>query len=78
MAGDFSGGGSAHAVADDEGANVGEGGAGVLVGVADAAGMGEHGEGAGERRRGYNRGGGRVRLGGFQRRSVCHFSTRER
>ena len=63
MAGDLAGGGAAHAVADDEGSMLGQGGAGVLVGVADAAGMGEHGEGAvGARVGRRRRGGGDLRL----------------
>jgi hypothetical protein len=78
MAGDFAGGCSAHAIADDEGANAGQGGAGVLVDVADAAAMREHGERAGERRWGCDHSGGGVRLRGFQSRSVCHLSTRDR
>ena len=44
VAGDFAGGGSAHAVADDEDTGSEEGGAGVLVVAADTAGVGEHGE----------------------------------
>ncbi len=43
VAGDLSGGGSAHAVADDEDAGFEGGSAGVLVALADAAGVGEHG-----------------------------------
>ena len=45
MAGHFASGGASHAIADDEGAVLGQGGAGVLVGVAHTAAMGEHGEG---------------------------------
>ena len=43
MAGDFAGGGTAHTIADDEGAGDGIGGAGVFISGADAAGVGEHG-----------------------------------
>ncbi len=46
MAGDFSGSGTSHAVADDEDAVLGAGSGGVLVGVADAAVVGEGCEGA--------------------------------
>ena len=42
-AGDLSGGGSAHAVADDEGAGFGCGGAGVFIAMPDAAAVGKHG-----------------------------------
>ena len=42
-AGDLSGGSSAHAVADDEGAGLRCGGAGVLIAMADAAAVGKHG-----------------------------------
>ena len=44
MAGDFSSGGAAHAIADDEGVVFGKSRAGVLIGVAHAATVGEHGE----------------------------------
>ena len=43
VAGDFAGGGSAHAIADDEGAGDGVGCAGVFVAGADETGVGEHG-----------------------------------
>ena len=46
MAGDLASGGASHAVADDEDSALGQRGAGVLVGVAHATAMGEHGEGA--------------------------------
>ena len=42
-AGDLAGGGSAHAVADDVGASLRCSGAGVLIAMADAAAVGEHG-----------------------------------
>lgn len=42
-AGDFAGGGSAHAVADDEGSGLGRGGAGILVAAANEARVREHG-----------------------------------
>ena len=45
VAGDFSSGHTAHAIADDEDAVLGKCCAGVLIGVADAAAMREHGEG---------------------------------
>jgi len=45
IAGEFTGRGSAHAVADDKNAVFGGSGAGVLVFAADAAGMGSHGAG---------------------------------
>ena len=86
MAGDLTGGGSSNAIADDEGAEVGQGGAGVLVGVAHMAAMGEHGEGAEWRRCGGRRkwgsdrdGGGRdLRLERLQSRSICHYGTVDR
>ena len=80
MAGDFASGGSAYAVADDEGAVLGQGGAGVLVDVADAAAMGAHGEGQGVEVGGGDRGGGGVdlRLGRLQSCGVRHFGTRDR
>jgi hypothetical protein len=43
--------------------------------VADASAMGEHGEGPRGRRCGCDRGGGGLRLGGFQGCSVCHLGT---
>jgi hypothetical protein len=43
MAGDLSGGGSAHAVADDESTGRGICGTGVLIALADEAGVSEHG-----------------------------------
>jgi hypothetical protein len=86
MAGDLTGGGSSNAIADDEGAEVGQGSAGILVGVAHMAAMGEHGEGAEWRRCGGRRkwgsdrdGGGRdLRLERLQSRSICHYDTVDR
>jgi len=43
ITGNLSGGGSAHTVADDVGAGLGCSGAGILVAMADAAAVGEHG-----------------------------------
>ena len=43
IARDLSGGGSAHAIADDEGAGLWCGSAGVLIAMADATAVGEHG-----------------------------------
>ncbi len=43
IAGDLSGGGSAHAIADDERAGLWCGGAGVLIAMADASAVGKHG-----------------------------------
>ena len=43
MAGDFAGGGSAYAVADDEGSDLRRGGAGVLVTAANEARVRQHG-----------------------------------
>ena len=76
VTGDFTGGGSAHAVAYGEDAALGDGSAGVFIGVADAAGVGEHGEGE---RRGGGFGGfglpGARECGGFghvaSRRAAC-------
>lgn len=45
LAGDLAGGGSAHSVADDEEAVLRAGVAGIFIALADAAGVGEHGEG---------------------------------
>jgi len=79
MAGDFPGCGPSNAVADDESPEFGQGGAGVLIDVADAAAMGKHGESTGGRRRGSNHGGGaNLRLGRFQSRGTCHFGTLDR
>ena len=44
MAGDLARGGASHAIADDEGALLRARTTGVLIGAADAATMGEHGE----------------------------------
>lgn len=76
MAGYFAAGGAAHAIAYDKDAEVRQGGACILVGVAHPAAMGEHGEG--REFGGWDvRGGGGwdVRLGRLQSRSVWHFDT---
>jgi len=65
MAGHFAAGGATHAIAYDENALFGQGGAGVLVGVSHTTAVGEHGEGMRGRRRWYDRSGGEwdLRLG---------------
>lgn len=73
MAGDLAAGGASHAIADDEGAVLGQRRACILIGVADAASMGEHGV---EKRWCVRGGGGcNLRLGRLQSRSVSHFVT---
>jgi hypothetical protein len=80
-AGDLAGGGPSDAIADDEGAVLGKRGAGVLIGVAHTARIGEHGEGAhwrGCRGRSECGSGWDLRLERFQSRSVRHFGTQDR
>src|ERR1700679_3962112 len=75
MAGDLAAGGSANAIADDEGAEGGQRGAGVLIDVADAAGVGEHGEAVAGQGCAKVRGGWCLRLGELQSRGVWHVDT---
>jgi hypothetical protein len=78
MAGDLAAGGPAHAVADHEDAVLGQGGACVLVGMAHASAMGEHGEEARRRRDADSRDrGADLRLGRFQSRGIRHFGTQD-
>jgi len=78
MACDFTGGCASYAVANDEGSVFGKRGAGILIGVAHQAAMGEHGEDAREVNRGIRRKGGEeLRLVRLYSRSVCHFGTRD-
>jgi hypothetical protein len=78
MAGDLAARGPSHAVADHKDAALGQSGACVLVGVADASTMGEHGEEVSGRRGGHVRNRGTdLRLERFQSRSIRHFGTQD-
>jgi hypothetical protein len=76
MAGNLAPGRASHAVADDEDSMLRQRGAGVLVGVAHAAAIGEHGEDAARRKGwGVRRRSLDLRLTGVQSRIISHFAT---
>jgi len=79
LAGDLASRGSAHAVADNKDAVLRQRGAGVLIALALATAIGEHGEDRRGRRLQCplrtRRNGWGLRLALLQRCDICHFST---